>query len=68
MISHLFNQQPECAACEELATSIINLRFSNTRIDHYKVCLEHKLVAQNSIFEFLKHIKNKPKRARKAKR
>lgn len=60
--------QIECAACEEPATGIINVNLSPTNRKCYAACLEHRLVAQNSLFEFLKHKKNKAQRARKAKR
>lgn len=63
----MFKQIP-CAACKEPATGIINVVLSPTNRKRYAACLEHRLVAQNSLFEFLKHIKNKAKRARKARR
>lgn len=53
--------ETQCQACEEQAIRRIKLRYSNTNIVLYDICLKHSLMAQNDLFKFLKHINKKAK-------
>ena len=55
----------ECKACYKVATHVVNVRYSNERIEKHEVCLKHFNIATNKLMVFLKHLRRKIKKVNK---